>query len=75
MSASVKFSTLKLTANSDLEEIYEVIVKEVAFVGGLSNPDQNAIHRQYLGRNVLVDDGLSAEVYDFRSVDKQYMFR
>lgn len=64
MSINVQLSTLSLTAKSNFKDNYEVFVKEVAFDGGLSNPDQNAIHRQYLGRN-HIDDGLSAEVYAF----------
>lgn len=65
MSVNVKLSTLKLAAKSNIEETYEVIIEELAFDGGLSNPDENPIHQQYLGRNPQVEDGLSAEVYAF----------
>ena len=65
MMVNVKLSSLKLTTLSRLGDTYESAIKDIVFCGGLSSPDQNLLHRQFLGRNLVIDDGMDAEVYAF----------
>src|ERR1700720_2318480 len=65
MMANVKLSSLKLTTQSTLGDTYETAITEIDLDSGLSKPSQDSLHRQSLGRHLVIDDGLDAEVYRF----------
>lgn len=76
MMVNVKLSSLKLTTRSKRGETYETVVREIAFNSGLSSPDQSSLHQQFLGRNLLVDNGIDVEVYAVDlSADSIYLDR
>lgn len=70
MFKAVSFNVNKLTlrhcltpVQTDVSQVFAVTMNNLHLGGGLSHPDINSMHRQYLGSRSVPNDDLSADVY------------